>query len=338
MSESGLLNDPFHAHNVLGLVFSYLNKQDKLRCAKVCRVWHKIAVHNNVYASLSILKSDLAFKYLLPRLKYFGTKHLTLKQCHFMDKDKALNHHISLPRLKTIHIEECCDFILNFLISISPNLVELKASPFHAINNEANMIYRCLGNAFSQAKWDIPIRVPKTIKSIKSLSIKFCMLTKHYTHLVESCVNISKLDLVSCIHWNLIKISNVDKLVTLNLIHCDIPNNLEKALSRCNNLKYLTIAPYGKHDLSAEVNSNAIILKCAHRLGHSLKIFTWGFTDEYLKMVSKLYNVFTRPEINVMRSGVYQIPIVLDVSQPNSQQVFSSSNPQPVSVMLIGPK
>ncbi|KAL1514198.1 hypothetical protein ABEB36_003492 [Hypothenemus hampei] len=312
MSGFGLLNEPFYAQNVLRLVFPYLKKRDKLKCARVCRLWHMIAIHNGLYASMSFCNRNMKYEYLIQRLEYYGTEHLTLKQCYFVVKGKAPNCSISLPRLKTLHIEKCCGFIIHFLISISPNLEELKTLPFNSsvsLRNAANMNYSCLRKASSQ--------VPYTFESIESFSIKFCILTKQYTQLMESCVNLSKLDLVCCLKWNPIKLSNLNRLVTLNLIHCDIHENLEQALSQCSNLKYLTIAPHGKFDVFAELRSNSIILKCAHRLGHRLKKFTWGFTAEYRERICRLYATILRRRIpKKWIRNIRGIPIVLSEFQP----------------------
>ncbi|KAL1513143.1 hypothetical protein ABEB36_002598 [Hypothenemus hampei] len=262
-------------------------------------------------------------------MKYWDTKHLTLKLCHSVDTQTSnfTFYCIPLPRLKSLHIEECCDYIIKFLISMCPNLEELKVktrlfSTLTCQRLELNTTHRCLEYTPSQIPWSISIRATDTIKSIKYLSLTYSPMAQYYTQLMELCVNISKLDLVCFSYWNPTKLLNFDKLVTLNLIYCNLDENLEQVLSQCSNLKYLTIVPFYKYELFDALHSNSIILKCAHRLGHSLKRFIWGFSADYLEEAGKLYAGFPQRGFNPPgRTNIDRIPIILNVSQPNFQQI-----------------
>ncbi|KAL1513007.1 hypothetical protein ABEB36_002495 [Hypothenemus hampei] len=320
--EFGILNEPFYAQNILRLVFKYLNQKDRLNCARVCRLWYQIAMYNDVYASMSFFESHLEYRHLFQRMKFYGTKHLILKRCHSVDKQRP-SFRISLPQLKTVYFEHCCDFVINVLIAISPNLEKIKfcARPSFCLRRKGDTKYYGFGNVRSSRSWDVPIRLPRSIKSVKSLSIKFWRGTEYYNKLIKACVRISKLELYRSSDFKFIKLSKFTNLVTINLIDYHVSEDLEEALSECNNLKYLTIAPFGTDHLSHELHNNTTILKCAHRLGHSLKVFTWVFTEPYLRIARRTYATFTGTEISSSwKTGKHMIPIILDVSQPSFQR------------------
>ncbi|KAL1513140.1 hypothetical protein ABEB36_002596 [Hypothenemus hampei] len=282
---------------------------------------------------MGFIKKNLKYKCLFQQLKYLGTKHLTLKQCHFIDKDKTLNCNISLPQLKTLDIEECCDLIIHYTISISPNLEELKVkfsiprkicncfqlmSLLFNLENKGIMDYHCFRDASSRVPWNVPVRILRTTESLKSLSITCYRMIKEHTQF-KSCVNLNKLEFIDVYNWNPSILLDINNLVTLNLIKCNVPESLEQVLSQCNSLKYLTIVPSCSYQLSVALHYNSIILKCAHHLCHSLKVFTWGFTDWYLRMANNFYTNFRETEFYTTSKVIEWIPIKLDVSQTSSE-------------------
>ncbi|KAL1514199.1 hypothetical protein ABEB36_003493 [Hypothenemus hampei] len=331
MSGFGSLNEPFYAQNILPLVFPYLKKMDELSCARVCRLWYEIAVGNNVYASLSFSNEDIDYEYFIQRLEYYGTKHLTLKRCNFVINGKAPNCSISLPQLKTICVKEKWDLIISFLISVSPNFEEL-ITKFSSeqlrqqcnsyklmsyLNNPRNKeITGCLLDASSQFPWKIPTKVLCTPERFQCLSINTVGITREHHRLIKFYVNLNNLSFVRVSIWDPTILLIANNLVTLKLLKCSVPENLEQVLSQCISLKYLTIIPpWTKYELSDALHYNSIILKTAHRLRNTLKIFTWGFTVGYLRKIHNLYNTFTQKQLCSMCKSVEWVPIELDVFQ-----------------------
>ncbi|KAL1514201.1 hypothetical protein ABEB36_003495 [Hypothenemus hampei] len=299
MPEFGLLNNPLYAHNILRLVFPYLNQKDRLRCARVCRLWYEVAIHNNVYASMSFCETQFDFEHIFPRMKYYGTKHLTLQSC--LHKDQVLNCPILLPRLETIDIGIRCGFIFKIVISVSPYLKEIKAQVF----NECCCVQ---SNGTPVFTGDEPVKPTSTIKTAELLSKNYDKKTEQCFQMSQRFVDLRKLQFINIYNWNPLNLLNINNLETLNLIKFKVPKNLEQILSQCKNLKFLIIVPFSTCDLSDAILSNQIIFNCVQRLGPTLELFTWGFSEEYLETIREFYIL----KFSSLYYNMEWIPVSLD--------------------------
>jgi len=304
-------------------VLKYLSVEERLKSAKVCKLWRELAYHNSLWTSLSLKNMKV---YDWERLGEFllkvGSRGIDLRKMVFVkDRDTTWSEVISVsPKftyLRKIQLPRVSGPVLSELISCCPQL-EILNSPLTTTPVDATTLGKVPNLKELRLKTGLGLlKIESGLKPLESLSGSLTSLSLLTVSGLADCdydsigtlTNLEHIELGDCteapltifktlsdllklqrirlekgsVGENISKLQKSDNLRQLELIDFHVLPGFRTGLAGVDNIRKLLIIPTYKDEVAR--SNTEIIEGVTSNLKH-LESFYLGVTNEWLEAMA----------------------------------------------------